>query len=324
MHPRDFNIDVICTVKNEILNVKLLIEDLFHQTEAPNCVVIVDGGSNDGTYELLVDLVENNDKFLVIQDVVDSEERNSIGPIARGRNIAIKACSSRFILMADAGCRYHENWLRSYSNQIKIGGSVFSGGSKLSVKCTDVDLAVAPMLGFDLPSEGYSAGPTGTCRSLCVSRQLFTQIGGFNELSKTGEDTDFINRATKLSTMIPVPEGAAIYAPNYGVSDACERLIQYAKGDGAFFQSKKRLIRMIVRIGFQASSLLFIVSGCFLVPLLYIAIEGVYAYRSGFSVLLKRSMRSVVFRFAISLITPSLYCVGYIYGLRTRRVASNV
>jgi len=315
---------VICTVKNELLNVKLLITDLINQTEVLSRVVIVDGGSNDGTYELLLDLVANNDKFLVIQDVVDSEECNSIGPIARGRNIAIEACSSDFILMADAGCRYHENWLRSYLNQIKKGGNLFAGGSKLSVECTDVDLAVAPMLGFDLPSEGYSAEPTGTCRSLCVSRQLCNQIGGFNELSKTGEDTDFINRATKLTTIIPVPDGAAIYTPNYGVSDACERLIQYAKGDGAFFQSKKRLMRMFVRVLFQLISMLMISMGFLIVPALYMSIEGFFAFRSGLSTLCKRSVRAIWYRYAISLIAPYLYFGGYLYGLKGAFGNSNV
>ena len=218
--------------------------------------------------------------------------------------------------MVDAGCRYHENWIRSYLNKINKGGSLFAGGSKLSVKCTDVDLAVAPILGFDLPSQGYSAKPTGTCRSLCVSRELHNQIGGFNEFFKTGEDTDFVNRAANVTNVIPVPDGAAIYTPNYGLLDACERLIQYAKGDGAFLQSKKRLLRMLLRALFQLITMVMMSLGFLIVPALYMLIEGVFAFRSGLATLYRRSARAVCYRYAISLIVPYLYFGGYLQGLK--------
>ena len=322
MKRRPFNIDVICTVKNEFSNIKLLISDLNKQTEAPNHIVIVDGGSNDGTYELLIDLVRNNNKFLIIRDDRGIDENKTIGPIARGRNIAIKACSSDFILMADAGCRYHENWIRSYKNKININESLYSGGSKLSFKSTDIDLAAAPLLGFDLPSEGYSAKPSGSCRSLCVSRSLYNKIGGFKEIFKTGEDTDFISRAKRIAKMISVQEGAAIYTPNYTLPDACKRLISYAYGDGMYFQSKRRFLKMSLRVLFQMTSFILIfIAGHMIFPAIYLVAETLFAFRSGFLILYKKSIRAIFYRYLLSLFTPYLYCGSYLYGLKKRALS---
>jgi len=317
MGRRSFNIDLICTVKNEFSNIKSLISDLNKQTEVPNRIVIVDGGSNDGTYELLMDLVKNNNKFLIIQDDCDLDENTNIGPIARGRNIAIKACSSDFILMADAGCRYHENWIRAYKNKININESLYSGGSKLSSNSTDIDLAVAPLLGFDLPSKDYSAKPSGSCRSLCISRSLYNDVGGFREIFKTGEDTDFISRAKRVAKMISVEEGAAIYTPNYNLPDACKKLISYAYGDGMYYQSKKRFLKMSLRVLFQVTSFMLIfTAGYMLLPTIYLVAETFFAYRSGFLILYKKSIRAIFYRYLLSLLTPYLYCGSYVYGLK--------
>jgi glycosyltransferase involved in cell wall biosynthesis len=311
-------VDIICTVRNEINNITHLVEDLKNQSATPQKIIIVDGNSDDGTYEQLISLTNDDIKFKIIRDLSCQEESSSAGSIARGRNIAIASSKSEFLLMVDAGCRYHKDWVQSYLNQIRRGGELFSGGSMLGAECSSVDLSVAPILGFDLPSNYFTAKPTGTCRSLCVSRRIYNKIGGFDELSKTGEDTDFILRLIKHTQIIGVKGGAALYIPNYKILEACQRLVQYAKGDGSYFQSKKRFLRMIFRIFCQIISIIMYANGLVVIPAIYIFAELLFAYRLEFFKLLKLSKVATFYRFLFSLITPYLYFNGYLIGLKSR------
>jgi len=46
-------VSVASTVLNEVDDIDALVESLMHQTLAPAEVIIVDGGSTDGTWERL-------------------------------------------------------------------------------------------------------------------------------------------------------------------------------------------------------------------------------------------------------------------------------
>ena len=47
------SVSVVCTVKNEAANIETLLHSLAAQTRPPNEIVIVDGGSNDETWDVL-------------------------------------------------------------------------------------------------------------------------------------------------------------------------------------------------------------------------------------------------------------------------------
>jgi glycosyltransferase involved in cell wall biosynthesis len=301
--------DVICTVRNEISNIKFLIKDLENQEIRPCKVIIVDGGSTDGTYEYLVnECVDKN--ILVVQD--NSNNRGS--PIARGRNIAVSYSSSEYILMADAGCRYHSGWSKAYLSSLCPNYSIYSGGSKLGCKVTKVDIASAPFLGFDMPGNGFSAKSTGTCRSLCVTRELFNTINGFSEIDRTGEDTDFINRACKISDIKGVCEGAAVYTPMYTFKEAMRRVVEYAKGDGSYSQSTRRFVVMFVRIILQITSIWSLFSGLYWIFFAVMFLELLMAYRLDFYVLISKFRYAMVHRFVFSIFIPYLYFLGYLSG----------
>ena len=122
-------VSVACTVLNESDDIDALVESLMQQTLAPAEVIIVDGGSTDGTWERLEAARSKYPTLIPIRDESCSLQR-SPGPIARGRNIATAAASSDVVACADAGCTYRPDWLANLTAPIFNGHSQYSvGGS---------------------------------------------------------------------------------------------------------------------------------------------------------------------------------------------------
>src|SRR5260370_34793748 len=96
---------VAATVLNESDDIDALVESLMRQRLAPAEVIIVDGGSSDGTWERLQAAQSKYPTLVLIRDESCSLQ-HSPGPIARGRNIAIAAASSDVVACADAGSPY--------------------------------------------------------------------------------------------------------------------------------------------------------------------------------------------------------------------------
>src|ERR1700676_4896253 len=115
-------VSVASTVLNESDDIDLLVESLMQQTLAPAEVIIVDGGSTDGTWERLEAARAKYPTLVPIRDESCSLQR-SPGPIARGRNVAIAAASSDVVACADAGCIYHPDWLANLAAPLFTGGS---------------------------------------------------------------------------------------------------------------------------------------------------------------------------------------------------------
>src|SRR5947209_18863496 len=104
------NVSVIATVLNEAENIDMLIASLAEQTVVPAEIVIVDGGSSDGTWERLQVAKNGHDNLRPIRDE-SCNLKQSRGRIARGRNVAISAETSEIIACADPACTYEPEWL---------------------------------------------------------------------------------------------------------------------------------------------------------------------------------------------------------------------
>src|ERR1035441_5169604 len=86
-------VSIVATVLNEVEEIGRLVPSLLGQIPPPAEVVIVDGGSTDGTWERLLDEARRNPNLVPIRDESCNLKR-SPGPISRGRNVAIAAALS--------------------------------------------------------------------------------------------------------------------------------------------------------------------------------------------------------------------------------------
>ena len=90
------------TVRNEAANLPLLLDSVLAQTLRPAEIVIVDGGSTDGTPQVARSYMGR----LPVR-LVELPGAN----ISEGRNAAIRAAACDLVAVTDAGVRLDAHWL---------------------------------------------------------------------------------------------------------------------------------------------------------------------------------------------------------------------
>ena len=98
------NVSLITTVLNEVENIDEFIKSVIKQSVLPEEFIIVDGGSTDGTYEILKKYARKY-KWIKVYQVKGAS-------IGKGRNYAIEKAKGKIIACTDAGCILDRNWLR--------------------------------------------------------------------------------------------------------------------------------------------------------------------------------------------------------------------
>lgn len=174
-------ISVISTVLNEAEGISVFLDQLLSQSLNPKEIVIVDGGSTDGTAAILREYEEQNDRL----HVIEKEGNRSVG-----RNAAIRAATGDIIAVADAGGILDKNWFERLVKPIVEGKADLVAGyhkpysEKLLGK-------LAGALTYT-PIDKADPQTFGSMRSRAFRREVWEKAGGFPELFAHNEDTPFI------------------------------------------------------------------------------------------------------------------------------------
>lgn len=96
-------VSVVATVLQERGTVDALVARVGEQLQADDEMVVVDGGSSDGTHERLEELAANRSWLRVLQAPGTN--------ISAGRNAAIATVIHRVVATTDAGCAPQPGWL---------------------------------------------------------------------------------------------------------------------------------------------------------------------------------------------------------------------
>lgn len=317
MHP----VSVVATVLNEARDIERLVRSLLAQEPPAAEVVVVDGGSTDGTWELLTKLQERDARLVAIRDESCSL-KHSAGPIARGRNVAIRAAKSQVIACADAGCKYAPDWLSNLTAPITSGQAEYAlGGSCIDAEgCTVWDVATAPFFGIRLAADA----PTKSCtaRSMAFTRNLWEKIGGFPEHVLVGEDALYDIEVRKQTAPAFIANAKAFYGPQFTWGSAIYKTAQYAFADGQMRVRWARLFRNAERCVLHIAAL-----ACLpwtLVPLLAVlALEIWFAYHRDWRSLSRFGLNAILARFVFSLAVPWVVAINHTRGLFLTRQMSN-
>ena len=167
-------VSLITTVKDGAAHVGEFLDSVREQTRPPDEVVVVDGGSTDGTLDILRDA----------PGVTLIEEQGA--NIARGRNVAIGAATHDLIAVSDADCVLAPDWLQRLLVPMERGADVAMGSYR---PLADGFLRVcAGAVAVPEPGELRAERFMPSSRSVAFRREAFVEAGGYPEWLDKGED----------------------------------------------------------------------------------------------------------------------------------------
>jgi glycosyltransferase involved in cell wall biosynthesis len=243
-------VSLIVTVRDDRPGFAELLDAVAEQDELPDEIVVVDGGSKDGTLDELTARQEHLPPVRVF-----------VAPgsnIAAGRNIAVREARHEWIACTDAGCRPVRGWLAA----LKRAGQVadIAAGTWVVEGNTPLDRAVAcahyPVLEemhdddplvrlahrlFGRDFRAYQAGG----RSMAFSRAAWEAAGGFPEHVYAGEDLAFSAAAIELGFNATLVEEATVrWRPRATWAANARMFTIYTRGDIRTKGRRRHLIRL--------------------------------------------------------------------------------
>jgi glycosyltransferase involved in cell wall biosynthesis len=305
-------VSIIATELNEIGDIARVVESLLAQEPLAAEIVIVDGGSTDGTWEWLTEEASREPRLRAIRDESCSL-KHSKGPVSRGRNVAIAAAKSSIIACADAGCTYAPDWLGNLTARIAAGQAEYAlGGACLDPdRHTIWDVASAPF--FSIRLSPFEPTRSCTARSMAFTKELWQRIGGFPEQVLVGEDTLFDLEARRQTKPNFVVNAKALYGPLNNFRAVCRQMKRYAISDGQAGVRWARLLRNSARCILQVAALMAV--RWTLLPALFVfLLETWYAFHRDWRLLKRFGLRAVLARFVFSVMVPWLVAVNQIRG----------
>ncbi len=237
-------VSVITTVRNEERALPLLLADLARQSVQPLEIVLVDGGSTDGTLAV----IEGFRREGLPLRVIEAPGAN----ISRGRNLAIEAARGTIIAATDAGVRLAPDWLAQLTGPFFTGDSppdVVSGFFAPDTSTTfekAMGATVLPQLA-DIKPDSFLP----SSRSVAFKRDAWRQVGGYPEWLDYCEDLVFDLALKEAGNRFQfAPQALALFRPRGDMRSFFRQYYRYARGDGkAGLWGKRHLIRYTSYIG---------------------------------------------------------------------------
>jgi glycosyltransferase involved in cell wall biosynthesis len=311
------SVSVIMTVLNEARDIERGVASLLALEPPAAEIVVVDGGSDDGTWAKLAAMQARNSQLVAVRDET-CNLKHCAGPISRGRNVAIAAAKCDIIACADAGCSYAPDWLRNLTGKIVAGEAEYAlGGSCLDpAEHTVWDVASVPFLGVKLAAN--EPQKSCTARSMAFTKELWQRIGGFPEDVLLGEDTLFDFAARGQTQPDFANYAKALYRPENSFAQACGQLARYAFSDGQARVRGARLFRNAARCMLQVLAVIALPWS--VIPLLFVlALELVFAFKKDGRSLVRFGTMAVLARLVFSLAVPWVVAVNQMRGIATAR-----
>lgn len=226
-------VSLVATVMDARPFIEEFLASVRVQTRAPDELVIVDGGSTDGTLEVLE----------AAEDVTVISEPGA--NIATGRNAAVRAATHDVLAVTDADCILAPEWLERILRPIEHGADVSAGFYR-------------PLAGtFFMASVGAASVPEAeevrpgwmpSSRSLAFRREAFDTVGGYPEWLDVGEDMYLNHRWKDAGARMGLARDAVTFWRLRATPGATWRQYAgYAEGDAlAGMYPRRHLLRFSV------------------------------------------------------------------------------
>jgi glycosyltransferase involved in cell wall biosynthesis len=191
------DVSVIVPCRNEAQHIRQCLDSvLFGGYPAENMeIIVVDGKSDDGTLQILEDLSRDYDFIRIL------ENNKKITPCAL--NLGIKNSYGKFILWVSAHNKYEKGYIKKCLQYIgeynadAVGGVIKPVPRNKTLTGNAIALVISSRFGV-----GNSLHKIGlmkpkwadTAFGICYKREIFEQVGLFNEKLVRGQDMEFALR----------------------------------------------------------------------------------------------------------------------------------
>ena len=226
-HDQRVKVSLVATVKDEVGNVSEWLESLDAQIRQPDEVIIVDGGSMDGTWEALLAYESINLRDIkVVRRVGDN--------IAQGRNFGVAMTKHETVAFTDFGCLMSVDWLHNLMDPFEDDPTlqVVAGWYEPTSQSR-----IGAALKFELVPRLLDVDPQAflpSARSMAVRREALDVAEGFPEwLTLAGEDTYLdLQLKRRCDGWAFVPEACVEWHSPETLKLFWQKLTRDASGDG--------------------------------------------------------------------------------------------
>lgn len=313
------DVSVVITVLNESDTIGDLLASLAAQTVRAREVIVVDGGSRDGT-QLHAEWWHG--RLGVPLRVIDAPGAG----ISAGRNTGIAAATSPLIAVTDAGVVLAADWLAHLvapfdDPEVHVVSGWFVSDARAIFEMA-MGATVLPALA-DVRAERFLP----SSRSIALRKAAWELVGGYPEWLDYCEDLVFDLALREAGAQFAfAPEAIVRFRPRASARAFWQQYFRYARGDG---KAGLWTRRHAIRYGTYAAALALITAGRRGRPLWPLAMLAALAYirrplarlisDSSFEdMTLSARVYAVVLVPCIRLIGDAAKMAGYPVGLRWR------
>ncbi len=192
-------ISVIIPVRNEAAGIVALLEALVNQTLPPSEIVITDGGSTDGTPEIVREFARRSTVPVVLIEVEQAFP-------GRGRNLAIERARHEWIASIDGGNRPEPSWLAELVRAARANpdARIVYGKFRTVAESYFTECAAIAYLP---PAEEFHR----FIASSLLHRSAWRAAGGFREDLRSGEDLLFFDKLEEAGVVAARTTSAVVH-----------------------------------------------------------------------------------------------------------------
>jgi len=234
---------IVIAIRNEVQHIEKCIDSVVSQDyKGEYEVIVVDGMSTDGTYELLEKLKKKH-KFILL--------KNPKFNAAAGRNIGIQHSKGDYVAFIDGDAIAEKDWLKQITKAFEDSDAIGVGGPD---SLPEESNKMARMIGYVMTSpvaRGGRLNPSTqhslmeekqyvehipTC-NLCLKREVFDKVGLFDETFVKGQDLELnyriVNAGYKLQYS---PKIRVVHHRKQRVRDFAKQIYKWAKAKVAIIK----------------------------------------------------------------------------------------
>jgi glycosyltransferase involved in cell wall biosynthesis len=253
-------ISFLLVTYNEIKYIEKCLNSILKQTYRNFELIIVDGGSNDGTIDFIKSFMMANNSEIDINLL-----NNPKKILAAGWNLAIQNARHEYVIRIDAHAEIPENFLAKNVEHMQnqppevaaVGGRVVTETDNTFLGRA-LNLFFSSKIGVGISFRNKSkAGYSYTVPFGLYRKSVFTEVGYFNEDFERAQDSEFHARVLKKGYKFYfAPDIASIYYSRNTIKASLRKLFK----NGYWNYKNLRIHPEIVRLNHIIPGIFFVLS----------------------------------------------------------------